>query len=204
MTLDPMSPKAATLVSADGMRRSIAPGAAVTPGAGDTLVLASGSFVETRNRGAVPATVLVIWAGDPAFPSRVGPVDAAAGTATSMATYSALASGTDVRFPEGRATIAIGRVALAPGAAAVSQQGALAEFVVVETGRLMLTVEGGRAQLQQEPGLTRAVTGGTFDAGAGLTFDGGALVGFAPDGGEPLVALVLTVGAPIDGDLPAV
>ena len=204
LALDPISPKAATLVSSDGTRRSIAPGAVVTPGAGDSLLLASGSFVETRNRGAALATVLVMWVGDPAFPSRVGPVDAAPGTTTAMATYSALASGTDIQFPESRATIAIGRVAMAPGAAAVSQQGALAEFVVVETGRLMLTVEGGRAQVQQEPGLTRVVTGETFDTGAGLTFDGGALVGFAPYGSEPLVALVLTVGAPVDGDLPAV
>jgi predicted ester cyclase len=205
---DPVSAGAASLVPAAAARRAVAPGEAVALGEGDALGLASGSFFEARNGGTSPATVLVLWSGDPAFPHHVGTAqvapDTAPGTPAPAATYATLAGGIGALFPEGRATVAIGRIALAPGAAVAGHRVASAEFVVVEAGRLALSVEGGQARLRTGPDdATRAASGGTAATGAGLAFDAGATVGIAPAGDQPLVALVIAVGPEREGSQPA-
>jgi predicted ester cyclase len=202
---DPTSPGAASLVPGAAERREVEPGEAFALGPGDALDLASGSLFEVRNGGSSPATVLVLWSGDPTFPFHVDPAksasDAAPGTPVPAATYATLAGGMSARFPEGRATVAIGRIAMAPGAAVTGHQVTHAEFIVVEAGRLALTVEGGHAWLRTGPSdATRLVTGGVAATGAGLAFDAATTVGFAPDGDEPVVALVIAVGPDLDED----
>jgi predicted ester cyclase len=207
VTPDPISPESATLVPTGGARRAVASGEAVALGVGDALVLANGSFFETRNGGSLPATVLVLWAGEPGFPLRVSPaksvLDATPVAPPPTASYTALAGGMGVRFPEEQATLTIGRVAMAAGVAVARHQVAQAEFVIVETGRLALTIEGGRAWLRSgtsDP--TRPVTGETAATGTGLAFDAGATVGFTGDGDGPLVALVIVVGPERNGGRP--
>lgn len=215
---DAISPEAATLVPAAAPRRDVASGETVALEEGDTLALTSGSFFEVRNHGTLPGTALVIWSGepivpqcdDPALPQCAGSTDATPGALASGVTYATLAGGMSASLPKGRASVAIERVAVSSGAAVASHRIAVAEFVVVEAGQLALDVEGGRAWSRPGPqDVTRAVTGGTATTdtiaatGAGLAFDADTTVGFAPDGDEPLVALVIVIGPEFVGNRPA-
>ena len=96
--------------------------------------------------------------------------------------------------------MAIGRIALAPGAALARHRVAHAEFVIVESGSLALTVENGTGWVRARPGeAPNEATDTPIAAGAGLAFDAGTTVSFAPAGIEPLVVLVISIGTAIDG-----
>jgi quercetin dioxygenase-like cupin family protein len=190
----PISTEAATVIPASTERRSLPPGGVATLAAGDALFVGSGVF-ETRNLGATPAVVLTLWSGSPTFPRGDLP-----GPPVPGSTYEALAGGHPAPLPEDRATVAIGRIALAPGAAVDRHRVANVEFVVVESGRLALSVEDGKSWVGA--GSTEATPVGTnapLADGAGVAFDAGTTVAFGPAGNEPLVVLVIAIGPAIDG-----
>ena len=201
---DPISPAAATVVPASAARHALPPGATATLVAGDALVLEGHSRYETRNHGGRPAVVLALWSGGPPYPVRTYAADAAPdappGTPAIGSTYAALAGGFLAPLPTGRATVAIGRIALAPGAALARHRVAHAEFVVVESGSLALTAGDGTAWVQARPGAApHAATTAPVATGAGLTFDAGTTVAIAPAGNAPLIALVISIGPEVEG-----
>jgi ketosteroid isomerase-like protein len=201
---DPISPDAANVIPVAAARRSLPPGELATLVAGEALVLGSHSHYETRNNGPTPAIVLALWSGPPPYPVHTDPADAAPdsppGTPAIGSTYEALAGGLPAPLPEGRAIVAIGRIALAPGAALARHRVAHAEFVVVESGSLALTVENGKAWVRTRPGdAPQAATTAPLATGAGLVFDAGATVAIAPAGNDPLVALVISISPEVDG-----
>jgi predicted ester cyclase/quercetin dioxygenase-like cupin family protein len=208
---DEKSTEAATVVRATGERLALPPGNVARLGAGDALILASGSLDEVRNTGATSAVAIALWSRPATIPRETNeaPADAIpvvvprelrAVAPTPGATYEALAGGIPVVFPGDWATLAIGRIALAPGAATAKHKIANAEFAFVEAGSLALTVEDGAAWVGPGSGYsTRAATTAPLAAGAGITFDAGTMVSFAPAGNEPLIVLVVSIGPAVDG-----
>src|SRR5262249_57529103 len=101
---------------------------------------------------APPAVVLPLWAGSPGGPGATsGGVGPDQGTPGPSSTAEALAGGVPAILPVGRATVTIGRIALASGTALARHRVANAEFAIVESGSVALTIEGGQAWERATP-----------------------------------------------------
>ena len=195
-------PHAATV---SGLPGALVPAARriATLGAGDALVFERLSHYETRNDGMTPAVVLVVRSGAPSNRSTGRPADAtpppvqlvppAPGpTAAMLAGWPPRPLS---RRPCGRSDRAHlagtwRRAGTPPGRARRVRGRGVGE---------PRTDGGGRQGLGPASTRRRDARGDStrVETGAGLAFDAGTTVAFAPAGNAPLVVLVISIGPPV-------
>ena len=201
---DPISNAAATVIPVSGTRWSLSPGGKVRLSTGDALVLDRLSQYEPSNDEMTPTVVLVVRSGSPsnlAYTSSADatPLPAPPAPPAPGPTDVTLAGSRPASFPDGHAGVAIGRISLAPGAVLARHQVEYAEYVVVESGSLALTMEDGKGWVRPQLGAaSRVAASARMETGAGLAFDASSTVAFAPAGNAPLVVLVISIGPPVE------
>jgi predicted SnoaL-like aldol condensation-catalyzing enzyme len=193
---DAMSTDAATVVRTTASSQPVPPGDSATLTAGNAVILGRRSRFRIRNDAATLAHVLILWAGSPGGPRATnGGVGTGQGTLTPPATSEVLAGGVPAVLPVGRATVTIGRIALAPGAALARHRVANAEFAVVESGVVVLTVKDGRAwERETADAPIGPLSGSPMTAGAGVALDAGTTATYRPAGSDPVTVLLIAIG----------
>jgi SnoaL-like polyketide cyclase len=149
---------------------------------GDGLVLPPGTHYVVENAGPTPAVVLALallpagtgalgggtagwpWAGSPDVAAQL------------------LVDGTATDLPDGPATLALGRLTLAPGAELAADLPVVPRLVVVETGTLQLATTG--------------VPPATLAVGQGAVIQRASGLALRNAGNSPLVVLLATITSP--------
>jgi predicted SnoaL-like aldol condensation-catalyzing enzyme len=187
-----LTPRGGGGVASDG--RPVAPGETATLAPGDAIVVPKGERFAVRNNGSVSAVALVVVAAAPTSQSAAeagpGPTSATAGIV-----HTVVAGGPTATLPAGRATVAIGRAALAADNEILPHRVAAVELVAVEVGALAVTADGGAAWVTSPIEGTHRADGGTVPTGGGALVDGGTTVGYGAAGNAPLGLLIVTVDA---------
>jgi predicted SnoaL-like aldol condensation-catalyzing enzyme len=205
VALDGAAADPATIIGADGVRRTLLPAASVTLAAGDALVLTGGTSYAVWNDRDTSARVITLRTAAATVTTGVSPADLGGmpqsrpagwtGPAVPPPQFTALPADGAVEFPVGSAAVTIGRIALAPGAGLERHRVANAELVVVDAGRLGVTVDAGKAWLRNAGNYALEVEGETaLTAGAALLLAGGATVAYHSAGNEPVELVVVTIG----------